>query len=119
MSTASKPPIHGEAISEYGGTLRKLSDLKDHPEVKVGMVLREVNPDGTVRPFSDVVVAKITHTRNAWDHWTQWHLAKPSIQAVFDGRGLVNVQTTATDLSYMRIVLDEKGEPYMVQVVGE
>lgn len=118
MSEQAAPPIHGnETISEYGGTLRKLSPLRDHPEVKVGMVLREVNPDGTVRPFSDVVVSKITYSGNTWETWTHWHLTRPVIQMVLNGQGLVNVVKGSSDLEYMRIVLDEKGEPFMVKVV--
>lgn len=99
--------------SEYDGELLRIKNLSD---VKVGMVLRDINPDGTSPPFSDMVVYKITYSRNAWESWTHFHLAWPHVLS-YKGMPLVSVKTSDTlSLDYKRIVLNSKGEPYMMKI---
>lgn len=100
-------------MSEYDGGLRKITALN---EIRVGMVLRDINPDGTIPPFSDMVVYKITYSRNAWDSWTHFHLARPYAHS-HGGQAMVRVeQFDSHTLEYKRLVLNAQGEPYLMKL---
>ncbi len=98
---------------ECDGHIRKIKDLS---EIKVGMVLRDINPDGSFAPFSDMVVYKITYSRNAWNTWTHFHLGRPYAHSHGE-QVMVRMETfDSHTLEYKRLVLNARGEPYMMKL---
>lgn len=97
---------------EYDGQTRKFKTS----EIEVGMVLRDTNPDGTSPPFPDMVVVDITYTRNAWNTWTHFHLARPSLFAHNKDAAITVKRSQSMDLEYTRLVLDTKGNPIRMKV---
>ena len=99
---------------ECDGHIRKIKSLN---EIQVGMVLRDINPDGSFAPFSDMVVYKITYSRiGAWQTNTHFHLARPYAHSHGE-QAMVRVeQFDSHTLEYKRLVLNAAGKPYLMKL---